>query len=303
MNICRMAAVTGAAGIALIATGVAGGAGMAPAGHSSSAAASYRLDAMAGPATRNAGQHTAREEWAGFTVSGSIPVPTAAQGNQSQDTWVKGLICNPAEEKSDRGDGAATELFMRLHGAPEAASLLGHFLGGSGTAISYPDGSAISDDLKKDPAFKALNTAVISQIVSELSKGNLNIMLKEPPLKTIVLGDASNELYYGFRGTQGLLVNGSGSVHGSRYSGTVTYVIQDSYGFTQSDTFYGIGTEMRYLQANCGTPPAPGGARWFPDSLTATMSFTSPCGCGMTSNQRRTAIRSQRGVAIRSWQR
>ena len=78
MNICRMAAVTGAAGIALIATGVAGGAGMAPAGHSSSAAASYRLDAMAGAATRNAGQHTAREEWAGFTVSGSIPVPTAA---------------------------------------------------------------------------------------------------------------------------------------------------------------------------------------------------------------------------------
>jgi hypothetical protein len=30
---------------------------------------------------------------------------------------------------------------------------------------------------------------------------------------------------------------------------------------------------MRYLQVNCGNPPTPGGARWFPDSITITVPF------------------------------
>jgi hypothetical protein len=90
------------------------------------------------------------------------------------------------------------------------------------------------------------------------------------------LGSQTGDLYWGFRGTQGLTVTGSGHRQNGRYVGTLTYVIRDSYGFPARDTLAGFGPPMRYLQTACGAPQHPGGARWFPDTITLTMSFSQP---------------------------
>jgi len=86
----------------------------------------------------------------------------------------------------------------------------------------------------------------------------------------------NSDLYWGFRGTQGLTVTGSGSRKNGRYTGTLSYVIRDSYGFPASDTLGGFGAPMRYLQTVCGAPQHPGGAHWFPDTITVTVPFSRP---------------------------
>jgi hypothetical protein len=83
-------------------------------------------------------------------------------------------------------------------------------------------------------------------------------------------------LYWAFRGTQGLTVTGHGSLANGRWTGTLSYVIRDSYGFPAGDTLAGFGSPMRYLQTVCGAPQHSGGARWFPDSITVTVPFTRP---------------------------
>ena len=85
-----------------------------------------------------------------------------------------------------------------------------------------------------------------------------------------------SDLYWGFRGTQGLTVTGSGGRKNGRYAGTLSYVIRDSYGFPASDTLHGFGAPMRYLQTACGAPQHPGGAHWFPDTIAVTVPFNQP---------------------------
>jgi hypothetical protein len=87
---------------------------------------------------------------------------------------------------------------------------------------------------------------------------------------------SAQDLYLGFRGTQGLDVRGGGTIARRGYAGRLSYVIRDSYGFPPQDTLAGIGTAMRYLQVNCGRPPVHGGARWFPDAITVTVPFRQP---------------------------
>ena len=56
---------------------------------------------------------------------------------------------------------------------------------------------------------------------------------------------------------------------------TLTYVIRDSYGFPPDDQLLGIGTAMRYLQVNCGSPQTHGGAYGSPTPSR------SPCRSGI----------------------
>lgn len=92
----------------------------------------------------------------------------------------------------------------------------------------------------------------------------------------MVFESETSDLYWGFRGTQGLTVTGSGHREERRYAGTISYVIRDSYGFSASDTLDGFGPPMRYLQTACGAPQHAGGARWFPDTITVTVPFSQP---------------------------
>jgi hypothetical protein len=210
-----------------------------------------------------------------FTVTGSISVqPSGSQDTHEQTPNDK---CNQARLRAYEGLGETTVTLFNSIGAPASAELLSNFLAGTGSEVDFPAGSQISNEVQDSSEFQNLNTAVQAAIVNQLKAGNLQIQLSAPPLATIVLG-FTRDLYYGFRGTQGLEVTGSGNVTDKNYIGSLTYVIEDSYGFAPHDTLLGVGTAMRYLQTVCGNPPTSGGAHWFPDTITVTVPFNYSIG-------------------------
>ena len=285
-----------AASIAFITTGLASTAAAARTGPPAPAAAfSGRLYALTATPARNAAEVTAREgssaragvqpDWSGsFTVTGSIPVRDAKHGNQSQDDHASdpNSDCDASTFDAAELSAWAAVASLRARGLVAPADLLTYFLTAARAANAtfeknYPNGSAISDQAKKDPNFVALNAAVEKEVASELKNktGEVHIKLKAPdPLMTITL-DHTKDLEDSFRGTQGLEVSGGGSFHDSKYQGWLTYVIKDSYGYTVKNAQENLLFKaLRYLQVNCGKPPILGGAHWFPDSVTVTVGIS-----------------------------
>jgi hypothetical protein len=166
--------------------------------------------------------------------------------------------------------------WFALAGFSVSADLLSHFLQGTGTEVDYRAGSPISQEALSSSAFRAVNKKVKRAIRRQLKAGKTRVRLSPAQLPTVAFESMNSDLYWGFRGTQGLTVTGSGSRENGRYTGTLTYVIRDSYGFPASDTLGGFGTPMRYLQTACGAPQHPGGAHWFPDTITVTVPFSQP---------------------------
>jgi hypothetical protein len=220
-------------------------------------------------------QLTAREGHLGFTVNGSIPV----QPNSTQDTHdqTPNAKCNRALFNISEGIGIeAVGSFAVTRHLPASALLLAHFLNGSGTEIDFLEGSAISNQAMASSVFKALNKAVLAEMVRQLNAGSTQVNLGIPPLLTIRFGNVTSDLYWGFRGTQGLTVTGSGNLQNGNYVGSLTYVIKDSYGFPPKGDLDSYAPAMRYLQTSCGAPYHKGGAHWFPDTITVTVPFSQP---------------------------
>jgi hypothetical protein len=214
---------------------------------------------------------------ADFTVSGSVPV----QPNPSQDSHAQApAACQPKEFRHAESLGKAADLGFASAGLPVATMLLAHFLGGTGTAVHFGAGSQIAREARASRVFRSLNRNIQAAVLSRLRAGTSHIRLPGSVLRTIQFAPpaSSQDLYLGFRGTQGLDVRGTGAITGRGYAGRLTYVIRDSYGFPPQDRLLGIGTAMRYLQTDCGNPPAQGGAHWFPDSITVTVPFRHPKG-------------------------
>jgi hypothetical protein len=209
-----------------------------------------------------------------FTVAGNNPVPP----NGSQDTRAQtpGTPCDQATFRADESVGATVSHGFTLTGFPVAGQLLRHFLAGTGTAVSYPAGSAISRQALASAPFRALNARIQAAVGRQLAAGSTAVRLPAAQLPPLAFETASSDLYWGFRGTQGLSVTGTGRHTGGRFTGTLTYVIRDSYGFPAGDTLSGFGPPMRYLQTVCGAPQHPGGAHWFPDTITVTVPFSRP---------------------------
>jgi hypothetical protein len=240
--------------------------------------------APAGAASRHPGTGSAASPAASrpaparadFLVSGAFPV----QPNPSQDTHAQdpATVCQPKEFRHDERLGQATNLGFASAGLPVATVLLAHFLGGTGTAMRFGAGAQIAREARASRVFRSLNRRIQAAVLSQLRAGSSHIRLPATVLRTIrfVPPASSRDLYLGFRGTQGLDVRGAGTITGRRYTGTLTYVIRDSYGFPPRDQLLGIGQAMRYLQVNCGNPPVRGGAHWFSDSITVTVPFRHP---------------------------
>jgi hypothetical protein len=163
-----------------------------------------------------------------------------------------------------------------LAGFPAAAALLDHFLDGKGTAVGYRAGSPVSKQALASSAFRAVNKQVQAEILHQLKAGHARVRLPAAQLPLVAFGSLGSDLYWGFRGTQGLTVTGTGTRRDGRYAGTLSYVIRDSYGFPAGDTLAGFGPPMRYLQTACGAPQQAGGARWFPGTITVTVPFRPP---------------------------
>ena len=209
-----------------------------------------------------------------FTVAGARPVPP----NGSQDTHAQTPTaeCDRATFTADKVLGSRVAGGFALAGFPVAASLLTHFLDGKGTDVDFPAGSPIADQARSSSAFRAVNNEVQKAVLRQLKAGKTRVRLSAAQLPTVAFESKDSDLYWGFRGTQGLTVTGTGRGENGRYTGTLSYVIRDSYGFPARDTLHGIGASMRYLQTACGAPQQPGGAHWFPDTITVTVPFSPP---------------------------
>ncbi len=210
-----------------------------------------------------------------FTVNGSLPV----QHSSSQDTHAQapaGSVCRNGPFYSAKEVASfLVKTYFYAKGAPDAVTLLDNFLAGTGKPINFPDKSGISQDLLQNPAFNSLNQRVQNEIQRQLANGATAVTLGADTLERIGLYQPA-DLELSFGGTQGLVVTGSGNLTDGNYVGTLTYKIEDSYGFSTNDHFYGFGDAMRYLQTVCGNPPYADGAHWFPDSVTITVSFKLP---------------------------
>ena len=197
--------------------------------------------------------------------------------NGSQDTHAAtpDASCDSAQLTADKALGTEIADGFLLENFPAAASLLTHFLNGTGTEVGFGIGSVISTKAAASSSFQAVNTEVQSEIALQLKAKVTRVRLSAAQLPTVLFASKSSDLYWGFRGTQGLTVTGSGTRKNGRYVGTLTYVIRDSYGFPVNDTLDGFGPPMRYLQTVCGAPQHQGGAHWFPDTITVTVPFTA----------------------------
>jgi hypothetical protein len=266
-----VAATVVAAAAALAAGGCSGGSSAAR----SPAAGSAAGPSAAGPsaASGRAVSPAARRR-GGFTVRGVVPVAP----NASQDTHAAGTSCQPLLFRHDQNLGLVTELGFGSAGATASAQLLSHFLAGTGTAVRFGAGSRISRLARASGPFRQLNRQVQAIVGRRLRAGRADIRLPRAVLPLIRFGrpGSAQDLYLGFRGTQGLDVRGAGTRTARGYAGTLTYVIRDSYGFPPRDVLLGIGSAMRYLQTDCGRPPTSGGAHWFPDSITVTVPVRVP---------------------------
>ena len=197
--------------------------------------------------------------------------------NGSQDTHAAtpDATCDSAQFTADKALGTEIADGFLLENFPAAASLLTHFLNGTGTEVAFGIGSVISKKAATSSGFQTVNTQVQSEIALQLKAKVTRVRLSAAQLPTVLFASKSSDLYWGFRGTQGLTVTGSGTRKNGRYVGTLTYVIRDSYGFPVDDTLDGFGPPMRYLQTVCGAPQHQGGAHWFPDTITVTVPFTA----------------------------
>ncbi len=213
-----------------------------------------------------------------FTVAGVRPVPPS--GSQDTHAQTPAASCDSATFAADKALGDRVVRGFALASFPAAADLLAHFLAGKGTPVNYRAGSPVSKKALASGAFRAVNNEVAEAILSQLEAGRAHVRLSAAQLPTVAFESRSSDLYWGFRGTQGLTVTGSGHRENGRYTGILSYVIRDSYGFPASDTLDGFGPPMRYLQTACGAPQHPGGARWFADTITVTVPFSRPAPAG-----------------------
>jgi hypothetical protein len=209
-----------------------------------------------------------------FTVAGVHPV--LPNGSQDTHRHTPKAGCDGATFAADQALGVRVADGFALGGFPASAGLLRHFLKGKGTQVNYRTGSLISKKARASSAFRAVNNEVQDAILSQLKAGRTRLRLSAGQLPAVAFQSRTSDLYWGFRGTQGLSVTGNGRRENGRYAGTLSYVIRDSYGFPASDTLDGFGPPMRYLQTICGAPQHAGGAHWFPDTITVTVPFNRP---------------------------
>ena len=225
------------------------------------------------PTTAHSTAHPAQAVFA-FTVAGDRPV--LRSGSQDTHAQTPSATCDSSTFAADKDLGARVARAFALADFPASADLLAHFLTGKGTEVNYRAGSQIAKKALASEAFRALNAEVQKAILGQLKAGRTRVRLSAAQLPAVAFDSRSSDLYWGFRGTQGLTVTGRGTRENGRYAGTLSYVIRDSYGFPVGDTLDGFGPPMRYLQTVCGAPRHAGGAHWFPDTITVTVPFSRP---------------------------
>jgi hypothetical protein len=208
-----------------------------------------------------------------FSVRGNHPV----QPGNDRDTHAqtpKATCSTPTYIKDKEIAGTLIEGWSLLR-LGTAAELMQHFLSGQGTEIDFDVSSATAQETSKDGAFEQLNKNVQTYVLAQLKKGVSTITVSNSLLAPPILGAKNYDLHYAFRGTQGVTVTGRGTLQNGRYVGDLLYKITDTYGF-KSPSDVTDGSQMRYLQTNCGAPYKKGGAHWFQDTISLVVPFSQP---------------------------
>jgi hypothetical protein len=220
-----------------------------------------------------------------FTISGSAASPLGQAGKQDTGSPEDAKICRTLggqyAYRVDEGLGQFIVGAWQKAGLATAAEFLADFLSGTGDAVNLPDTSLAASEIKESSAFTVENNAVLNYIQEQLDGAATHIQLPTPdPLHALAFLSHSTradlDLYLAFRYTHGITVSGSGSLVGTDYVGSLTYVISESYGFNAGNTLLDVGPAMRYLQTVCGAPYYPDGAHWFPVTVTITEPFSLP---------------------------
>ena len=226
-------------------------------------------------------QLTAREGGlATFTISGSDNSTVGEAGKQATGSAKDAKTCKSLlgqlQYHEYEGIGKSLVKSWQALGLNTAAMFLAHFLDGTGTPLNLADSSSTAAEIQKSKEFTAENTNILNYIQQQLDNGATKIQLPTPnPLHAFAFLSKFTEpdLYLAFRRTNGLAVTGSGYLNGNNYVGSLTYVITETYGFSTAN-LDDEGPFMRYLQTVCGAPYYPGGAHWFPISVTITEPFS-----------------------------
>ena len=223
-----------------------------------------------------------------FTITGHKPLPKPASPPDPSSEFAEGspqlaATCSHLKATVDHDAGEAVAVGMKA-ASPAGAKFLRHFLAGTGTAVDLADGSGLAADAKRSGIFKELDKKIQHQVKKLLDAGqhtaDVTSVMYNPDFAAldILHPKAALALSEAFGGTQGLDISGSGYRENGTYTGTITYVIRDIYGFYAKSKFLGVGPKMHYLQGTCGAPWYKHGAHWFPDSVTVTIPFSQPVG-------------------------
>src|SRR5579875_2678714 len=155
-----------------------------------------------------------------ITVAGDHPVP--GSGSQDTNAQTPGTRCDRTTFATDQAVGGKIAAGFAGTGLPVSAELLTHFLGGTGTAVGFRAGSVISKEARASAAFRAVDEQVQSAILRQLKAGQARVRLSAAQLPTVSFESSGGDLYWGFRGTQGLTVTGRAHRANGRYTGTLT---------------------------------------------------------------------------------
>jgi hypothetical protein len=219
---------------------------------------------------------------ASFTVTGTDSSTTGEAGKQATGNRKDAASCASVAGQAlyipDEALGDATVATWQETGLTTATQFLVNFLVGTGDAINLSDTSQAAAEIKKTSVFTDENDHILTYIGQQLAGGATQITVPSGPseVNALAFPITQPDLYAALRRTNGITVNGSGNLVGNHYEGTLTYVINESYGFNEKNILLGFGIAMRYLQTTCGAPFYPGGAHWFPVTVTVTKSFTIP---------------------------
>jgi hypothetical protein len=222
------------------------------------------------------------------TVSVTGSVPYAPDPGDTAVTPAS-ASCSRLHKGLDLSLYASELAFFKADHAPDAANLLAHWWAGSGQPVNYGATSVLAAKAAQFPGFKAMNSKVQEYVRAELAGGVSNITVPSSPSyspttqRPLVLMNFNNvvnfpALYWAFRATQGIKVTGTLTDQAGRYTGQLTYVISDTYGFRGNDTSRLTGPftrAMNYLQTNCGHPKFTAGPLWFSDTLTVPVKFSA----------------------------
>ncbi len=151
-----------------------------------------------------------------------------------------------------------------------------HFIGNSGTALRYQEGSHASELVKDDISHRNNHTRIVTLIKRELdarsaagsSDTSIDLTLSSAEAN---VSFRTPDLLYSIGTTQGIKISGSAGIIGSDYVGELIYTYADTYGYGKDDA-----NNNSWPDSHARKLQEAGWAQPFRVEVTVRMPFTIP---------------------------